>query len=68
LPTIKYNFISLDHLEELIKDAVCGAYWPWVLSIAFLTFVADVIGIVKHVGELTQVNSSKMNKQVGFLF
>ncbi len=37
------------------------------LSIAFLTLVADVIGIVKHVGELTQVNSSKMNKQVGFL-
>lgn len=31
LPTIKYNFISLDHLEDLIKDAVCGAYWPWVM-------------------------------------
>jgi hypothetical protein len=66
LPTIKYNFISLDHLEDLIKDAVCGAYWSWGY-IAFLTPVADVIGIVKHVGELTQINSSKMNKQVRFL-
>jgi len=24
MPTIKYNFVSLDELEKLNKDAICG--------------------------------------------
>ncbi|KAF9527021.1 hypothetical protein CPB83DRAFT_857001 [Crepidotus variabilis] len=47
VPTIKYNFMALDRLQELVKDSVC-----------------DVIGIVKDVHDLTQVNSAKMNKQI----
>ena len=35
-----------------------------VLDINTRLSIADVIGIVKEAGDVTQINSSKMNKQV----
>ncbi|KAL1741354.1 hypothetical protein HDZ31DRAFT_84875 [Schizophyllum fasciatum] len=45
LPTIKYNFVKLDALQEIPKDANC-----------------DVIGVVKDVGELSEITTKTTNR------
>ncbi|KAF8911056.1 hypothetical protein CPB84DRAFT_1763251 [Gymnopilus junonius] len=47
VPTIKYNFVPLNALEELNKDAIC-----------------DVIGVVKEASPLSEITSTKQNRQI----
>ncbi|KAL1732495.1 hypothetical protein EV714DRAFT_206529 [Schizophyllum commune] len=45
VPTIKYNFVKLDALQEVPKDSNC-----------------DVIGVVKEVGELSEITTKTTNR------
>ncbi|PPQ93249.1 hypothetical protein CVT25_015247 [Psilocybe cyanescens] len=47
LPTIKYNFVPLNALEGLNKDAIC-----------------DVIGVIKETSPLSEITSTKQNRQI----
>ncbi|KAF8965199.1 hypothetical protein BDZ97DRAFT_1904099 [Flammula alnicola] len=47
VPTIKYNFVPLNALEELNKDAIC-----------------DVIGVIKEASPVTEITSSKLQRQI----
>ncbi|KAF8163440.1 hypothetical protein B0H34DRAFT_695492 [Crassisporium funariophilum] len=47
VPMIKYNFIPLNALQDLNKDAIC-----------------DVIGVVKETADLSEITSSKFNRQI----
>jgi len=63
---IKYNFVPLIALQELNKESVCGK--PVLVgAILFLNASSDVIGVVKEVSPLSEITSSKLNRQVSTL-
>lgn len=65
MPTIKYNFVALDTLESLNKDAICGEFLFSLFSLSILNDKhIDVIAIVKEASPLGEITSSKLNRQV----
>ena len=66
LPSIKYNFVALDALETLNKDAICGEFAFPLSSPCLFSMMerTDVIGIVKEASALGEITSSKLNRQV----
>jgi len=63
VPTIKYNFVPLNMLEELNKDAICGRFNECHQSFGVSQVHVDVIGVVKEAGPLAEI-TTKMAKQV----
>lgn len=61
---IRYNFIPLNALQEINKESVCGESFVFGAIIFFLGISSDVIGVVKEVSPLSEITSSKLNRQV----
>jgi replication factor A1 len=63
VPKINYNFVTLDTLQDVAKDATCGEL---LLNSSLLALTSelstDVIGIVTQVGPLGEI-TSKQSKQ-----
>lgn len=55
MPSIKYNFIGLEALNDIEKDATCGKLAASAPSTASHMVYLDVIGIIKEVGEVTEI-------------
>jgi replication factor A1 len=65
VPMIKYNFVELANLGQLEKDAVCGkVYANAPLSKAQRRYVADVIAVIKDVGDLGEITSKATQRTI----
>jgi replication factor A1 len=58
LPQARFNFIELGKLSEVEKDATVGT--TQVLT----NLIADVVGVLKDVGEPSEITSKTTQKAV----
>ena len=63
VPVIRYNFVNLSTLSELLNEAICGMFLGKPQIEDDLARMADVIVIVREVGNLTEI-TTKNNKTV----
>lgn len=63
---MKYNFVQLSDIGTLQKDAMCGMFDHnlSLLSSFSWYFFEDVIGIVKDIGDVSEITSRNFGKQV----
>lgn len=66
LPEMRYTFVGLEKLENLNKDAICGATLHsshWISLIAYL----DVIGVLKDISAVSEITARTTNRSVSML-
>lgn len=63
VPVIRYHFVKVSALQELEKEAICGMFLDNPSIEDDLPQVADVIGVIKEIGDLSEI-LTRNNKTV----